>query len=197
MAIRIDKEKKRKKIAIDAKKLILENGINNITVSQIAKFVNIGKGTIYEYFLYKNEIVFKLIEILMKEHNEIKKEELSKLNTTKDKIKSFFSFFYNDSDNELREIYKQFISISISNPNEDISNFQTKILTSYKEWINKIIKDGIENKELKNESIGIVNGLFFYVEGVFISSITTNYIIDIKKEINNQINLLFKLLEVK
>ncbi len=73
MAIIVDKEQKKKDIALSIRELLLNNGINNITISQIAKNASIGKGTIYEYFSNKNEIVFELVEILMQEHNEKKK----------------------------------------------------------------------------------------------------------------------------
>lgn len=51
-------------IALSCKDLLLENGIKNITVSGIAGVAGIGKGTIYEYFSNKDEIVFEILNIL-------------------------------------------------------------------------------------------------------------------------------------
>ncbi|WP_434658776.1 TetR/AcrR family transcriptional regulator [Sulfurimonas sp. NW9] len=73
LAIIVDKEQKKKDIALGTKALILKDGINNITIAQIAKAANIGKGTVYEYFKNKDEVVFELVEILMQEHNERKR----------------------------------------------------------------------------------------------------------------------------
>jgi len=97
LAIIVDKEQKRKDIALSCKELILENGINNLTVSQVAKSAGIGKGTVYEYFKNKDEIVFELVNVLMQEHNEIKEKKLLDVTSTKAKAKVFFDFFYNDA----------------------------------------------------------------------------------------------------
>ena len=82
MAIIVDKEQKKKDIALGTKALILEHGISNLTISQIAKAANIGKGTVYEYFKNKDEIVFELVEILMDEHN-LQKENIFQFSTNK------------------------------------------------------------------------------------------------------------------
>ena len=46
MAIIVDKVQKRSDIAFSCKKLILDKGIKNITISEIAKTAGVGKGTI-------------------------------------------------------------------------------------------------------------------------------------------------------
>jgi len=195
LAIIVDKEQKKKDIALGTKALILKDGISNITISQIAKAAGIGKGTVYEYFKNKDEIVFELVEILMQEHNKQKEAELSKLTLTREKVKSFFSFFYIDADKELREIYKQFISIALSSTNEDMRNFQTECYFLYEKWMEAIIQEGIQNKELKSEIKELIMGIFAFAQGAFIMSVTTNAITDLQLKIDNQIDMLFDLME--
>ena len=197
MAIIVDKEQKKKDIALKVKKLILEEGINNITISKIAKTAGIGKGTVYEYFKNKDEIVFELVNILMQQHNKQKEAELSKLTSTREKVKSFFSFFYVDADKELRDIYKQFSAISLSNINEDILNFQTECYFLYEKWMEDIIDEGIENQELKPEAKDLIMGIFAFAQGMFIMSVTTNAITDLQQKIDTQIDMLFDLMEQK
>ena len=197
MAIIIDKEQKKRDIALGTKQLILNDGINNITISQIAKAANIGKGTVYEYFKNKDEIVFELVEILMQEHNKQKEARLNKLTSTREKVKSFFSFFYVDEDKELREIYKQFIAIALSSINEDMLNFQTECYILYEKWMQNIIDEGIKNNELKPEAQDLVMGIFAFAQGVFIMSVTTNAIKNLQQKIDTQIDILFDLMEKK
>jgi len=197
LAIIVDKEQKKKDIALKVKKLILEEGINNITISKIAKTAGIGKGTVYEYFKNKDEIVFELVNILMQQHNKQKEAELSKLTSTREKVKSFFSFFYVDADKELRDIYKQFSAISLSNINEDILNFQTECYFLYEKWMEDIIDEGIENQELKPEAKDLIMGIFAFAQGMFIMSVTTNAITDLQQKIDTQIDMLFDLMEQK
>jgi len=195
LAIIVDKQQKKRDIALATKELILQNGISHITISQIAKAAGIGKGTVYEYFKNKDEIVFELVEILMQEHNKQKELELSKLTSTREKVKSFFSFFYIDEDQELREIYKQFTVIALSTTHEDILNFQTECYILYEKWMEEIIQEGIKNKELKPEVKELIMGIFAFAQGAFIMSVTTNAIKDLQQKIDAQIDILFDLME--
>ncbi len=197
MAIIVDKEQKKRDIALGTKQLILNDGINNITISQIAKAANIGKGTVYEYFKNKDEIVFELVEILMQEHNKQKEARLNKLTSTREKVKSFFSFFYVDEDKELREIYKQFTAIALSSINEDMLNFQTECYILYEKWMQNIIDEGIKNNELKPRAKNLIMGIFAFTQGVFIMSVTTNAIKNLQQKIDTQIDILFDLMEKK
>ena len=197
MAIIVDKEQKKKDIALGTKALILHDGINNITISQIAKAANIGKGTVYEYFKNKDEIVFELVEILMQEHNKRKEAKLASQKTTREKVKSFFSFFYTDEDEELREIYKQFTAIALSSTNKEMLSFQTECYCLYEKWMQSIIQDGITQNELKPEAKELIMGIFAFTQGAFIMSITTTAIKSLQEKINNQIDILFDLMEHK
>jgi AcrR family transcriptional regulator len=197
LAIIVDKEQKKKDIALGTKALILEHGISNLTISQIAKAANIGKGTVYEYFKNKDEIVFELVEILMYEHNLQKENKLARVESTREKVKHFFSFFYVDEDRELREIYKQFTSIALTSPNEEMTAFQTECYILYKKWMEDIIDEGIKNKELAEEAKELIMGIFAFAQGLFIMSVTTSAIVDLQQEIDRQIDILFDLMEKK
>ena len=197
MAIIVDKEKKKREIALSCKELILENGINKLTVSQVAKSAGIGKGTVYEYFKNKDEIVFELVNILMQEHNEIKKKKLLNVSSTKEKVKVFFDFFYNDEDFELRELYKDLTAITLINKNKNMIIFQTECFEVYVNWIEKIMEEGVAKKELTIDSKELIMGLFAYTQGIFIMSVITNSVENLKDEINSQIDTLFTLMEVK
>ena len=67
MAIIVDKVQKRKDIALACKELFFQRGINDLTISEVAKTAGVGKGTIYEYFNNKEEIVFEIVNIF-KQH---------------------------------------------------------------------------------------------------------------------------------
>jgi AcrR family transcriptional regulator len=195
MAIIVDKQQKKRDIALAAKELILGYGVNNITVSQIAKSANIGKGTVYEYFKNKDEIVFELVEIMMSEHNLKKEQRLKELPSTREKIKSFFSFFYTDEDAQLREIYKQFTAIALTNTDTKIISFQRECYVLYVKWMEDIIDEAITNQELKAESRELIMGIFAFAQGSFIMSITTDMGEDLKLKIDREIDLLFDLME--
>ncbi|WP_310441732.1 TetR/AcrR family transcriptional regulator [Sulfurimonas sp.] len=197
MAIIVDKVQKRKDIALSCKGLFFQNGIKDLTISEVAKTAGIGKGTIYEYFKNKEDIVFEIVNILLLEHDIRKNERIENLNSTKEKIKEFFTFFYNEEDAELRELYKEFISISLTTPNEEMIEFQSQCSKNYFNWFENIIQEGIDRGELAVSSKNLARGVFVFGEGIFISSVGTNTIVDVKEEIDKFVDTLFEFIEVK
>jgi len=197
MAIIVDKVQKRRDIALSCKDLFIQNSIKDLTISKIATTAGIGKGSLYDYFKNKEEIVFELVNILMQEHDAKKQDQLSKTSSTKDKIKIFSDFFYNKEDIELRELYKDFISISLTTPNEQMIEFQTNCFNNYFLWMEDIIQEGINKGEIIPESKNMIKGLFAVGEGLFLASIATNSIDNLEKEMNNYIDMIFNLLEVR
>ncbi|MEA1955531.1 MAG: TetR/AcrR family transcriptional regulator [Campylobacterota bacterium] len=197
MAIIVDKIQKRKNIALSCKDLIIQNGIKDLTISQIAQTAGIGKGSLYDYFKNKDDIVFEIVDILIQEHNKNKEKKILDAKTTKEKIKIFFNFFYDSSDIELRQLYKEFISISLATPDSTMIEYHSECFESYYNWLEDIIKDGIEKNEMKPIALRLTKGLFVLGDGIFIASSVTNAIDDIQKDIDDYIDTLFELIEVK
>lgn len=197
MAIIVDKVQKRKDIALSCKELFFQNGINDLTISEVAKTAGVGKGTIYEYFKNKEEIVFEIVNILLQEHNIDKKARIDSKKSSQEKIIEFFGVFYRAEDLELRQLYKEFISISLSNPQKEMIEFQSRCSETYFKWFEEIIQEGIDKKELTNSSKKLARGLFVMGEGMFIFSCVTDTIDDLKKELDDFYDTLFDLIEVK
>ena len=197
MAIIVDKVQKKKDIALACKDLFVNNSLKDLTVAKIAVNAGISKGSIYDYFQNKEEIVFELLRHMMLEYDEAKERKLKTVTTAKERVKIFAEFFYSDETKELREIYKDFISINLTAPNEHITSFQTECVNRYFNWMCDIIQEGIDNQEIIPKSIDIAKGLFALGEGMFISSSITNTIDDLQKELNQNIETIFSLIEVK
>lgn len=67
MARKVDKEKKKEEIILAALKVFAQKGFYKTKIADIAAEAGIGKGTIYEYFRTKEEILGKGFEFLFKE----------------------------------------------------------------------------------------------------------------------------------
>lgn len=197
MAIIVDKEQKRKDIALACKELFVKNSMSTLTISKIAQVAGVGKGTLYEYFKNKEEILFAIATILMEKHEEKLLVEIAKKECTKEKIKKFSEFFYSEEDFELREIYKEFISISLVNPNEEMRIFQTKANNHFYAYFTEIIQNGIDKKELIEDAMELSQGIFSTGKGLFILSAITDSIDDLKQELDRYIDTIFTLMEVK
>jgi len=194
MAIIVDKEKKRRDIAFSCKNLLISSGLKEPTISDIAKTAGIGKGTFYEYFNSKEELLFKLVNILMGEYNKSLELRLKEAKTTKEKVKVFAGFFYNEESKDLRILYKMFTGISLLHPKEEMKKFQSECFDAYYLWFEKILADGIAKGEIVSEAIHLAKGMFATAKGLFIASETTDRIDNLKVELDNYIETIFKLI---
>jgi AcrR family transcriptional regulator len=197
MAIIVDKVQKRKDIALSCKEIFVQKGIKDLSVSQVAKAAGIGKGTVYDYFSNKEDIVFEIVNILMQEYRESLTKKIQKATSTREKIKIFSNIFYDEDEFELRSIYKEFISISLSSPNKEMIEFQSAYTNDYYEWFVEILSQGVKAGEIREGSEEFARGLFVMAKGMFISNSVTNTINDVKTEIHKFTDALFDILEVK
>ncbi len=195
MACCTSKTDKRKTISNACKELFINEHLNDITMSQIALTAGIGKGTIYEYFTNKEDIVFELVAILMEESDIRITTKIAQATSTKEKIKVFFEFFYDEANGELRAIYKEFISISLQNSNAKIIDFQTSCHNNYHKWVHEIMQEGVDKGEVIPQSLHLINGLFSFASGMFITKSITHTVDDLEKEINDFIDTIFTLIQ--
>ena len=197
MAIIVNKEQKKKDIALAAKSIILENGINNLTVAQVAQAAGVGKGTIYEYFKNKNEIVFELVSILMGQYSQKLEQNLQTKSSTKEKIREFSSFFYTQQESELRTLYKEFLSLSLLCDSKEFVEFHTEATNHYFQWFCAILQEGIDKHELKPEAITLAKGLFAMGDGIFVQNSIAKMQEQTKQDLDKSIDTIFSLLEIK
>lgn len=194
----VDKEQKRRDIAASCSELLHEVGIKKLTVAQVAKTAGIGKGTVYEYFENKGDIVFEIINIHIEEYHEEFLESIKNVETTKEKVFHFFKFVLDDSEENMKHFngYKEYLSIVLSEDNKDMLAFNGKCNTFFKEELEKIIKEGIDNKELIPEAIDLCDGLLTFEKGLGLYKMT-DCNASIEDECKKFINTVFKLIEVK
>lgn len=198
MAPRVDKEQKRREIAISCSDLIHEVGIKKLTVSEVAQTAGIGKGTIYEYFENKDDIVFEIINMHIEQHHDEFVETIKNVKTTKEKILHFFEFVTDDSIENMKHFngYKEYLSIVLSDENKEMKRFNNSCHVFFKEQLKEIIIEGIENKKLIPESLNFVESLLVFERGLTLLKMTQEHF-DVNCICKSFINNLFELIEVK
>ncbi len=196
MAIIVDKEKKRSNIACSCMELLLEYGIKNLTISQIAKTAGVGKGTIYEYFKNKEDIVFEIITMFITEH-EKKLFEITNQNiSTKEKLFHFFYMIHEDENSHKQlNIYREFLAISMTNGTLEMVDFNVKCREKFTDILGQIMKEGIRKGEIRTEAQALVGGLLTFKLGLVIETHTAA--LDPKDEISRFLDALFTLIEIK
>ncbi|MBD3789395.1 MAG: TetR/AcrR family transcriptional regulator [Campylobacterales bacterium] len=196
MAIIVNKEEKRKNIALSCKSLLLEHGINNLTISQIAKTAGIGKGTVYEYFQNKEDIVFEIITLFIAEHEEDFDKQVKQAHSTKEKIYHFLNLLYaNEETKKHLSLYREFIAISLMDGTSEMRKFSQNCQNRFTGILEKIIEEAIANHEILPVAREMIPTLHLFSKGLVID--TQMLQMDAQAEIERFVETLFTLIEIK
>jgi TetR/AcrR family fatty acid metabolism transcriptional regulator len=79
---------RRQEIIMAAMKLFAEKGFHNAKIEEVALAAGIGKGTIYEYFRSKEELLAAAVRYDMEDMAQQVKSEVGLVSTVKDKLKA-------------------------------------------------------------------------------------------------------------
>ena len=195
---KVNKEDKRREVALACVDLIHDVGMKKLTVAQVAKTAGIGKGTVYEYFENKEDIIFEIINIHIEEHHKEFTQEVIKLETIKEKIELFLDFVLNDTEENLKhfEGYKEFLSIVLAEDNTLMKEFNCDKNEYFGGELIKILEESINKGELKKEAIDLADGILTYQKGMALRKMSQlNY--DAREDFDKFMNTLFKLVEIK
>jgi len=193
----VDKVAKRREIALACYDLV-HNGIRNITVAQVAKTAGIGKGTVYEYFENKEDIIFEIINIHIEDYHEDFINSLCETDSTKEKVFKLLKFVIDDSPETLEHLngYKDYLSVVLSEENEEMKDFNTSCTDFFTNQLGIIIDEGIKKEEIIEESRKLIKGLMCFEKGAALMKLTeVNF--NAKQTCEEFINTLFKIIEVK
>jgi len=152
-----EKDSRRMLILKSARKLFCAKGFKNVTVDKIAKFSELGKGSIYLYFNSKEEIY---AQILLQDIDKFHQQALTLLNKKKTATDSLFAFssFYTDFFLNEPELFRILMSFMLQNGQMNPSDEQYRniIATMRKtiDIISNILQLGIDSKEI-NPNIDI------------------------------------------
>ena len=191
MPIIVDKKEKRRNIALSCRALLLEHGIGELTISQIAKTAGVGKGTIYEYFENKEDIVFEIIRTFITEH-EKRLEEISRAEmSVRDKLFHFFYLlFENETARKHLNIYKEFLAISLMQETREMLDFSEACKERFASILNNILETGVRSNELDAQMSGSANSLVLFMTGLVVDSRLKSC--DVKQEIDHVLNIIVK-----
>lgn len=196
MAIVVDRELKRYNIALSCKELLLNNGIKNITVAQIAKVANVGKGTIYEYFANKDEIVFEIITLFV---GQIQKDLFVALEngslSCQEKLNYFLSLVFLEKYNKELFVYQEFLSIALCSATSEMREFRSNCQNGFEDILAKIIEQGITSNELEANAKILIPTIRYFHTGLIVDAAI--FILDTKVEIDKFINFIFNQINLK
>ena len=168
----VDKEAKRKQILGAAMTVFARKGINDFRMIEIAEAANVGKGTLYEYFPSKDELIIGCFSLFMSRFNDHVATQLADVSDPVEKIKKLISasFEFCLSDRALFDTIFDFYAAGI--PRRDGKSLLTELTPMYKEmieWVRVIIDDGVsqgifkptDSKVAASSILALLDGIFF------------------------------------
>ena len=190
MAIVVDKDEKRKNIALSCKELLLERGIQDLTISQLAKRAGVGKGTIYEYFENKEDMVFEIITIFMSEYEKELLATIESSKSSRDRLYHFFALIFEDSRyTKQMTIYQEFIAISLMGDREKMVEFSISCKSRFFAILHDIIDDAISRGELSSLALEFIPSMLIFEKGLIVDSKVSSA--DALLEIDRFVDMLF------
>ena len=183
MAIKVDKDKKRRDIAIACTELLLEKGMKNLTITEIAKTAGIGKGTIYDYFSNKEEIVFEIIRNFIENHHHNLLNQSDKKTSTKQKVLYLFDVFlseYMPYEKHL-DVFREYLSVTLSSKCSPMIEFNRECSNFIRNTLEDIIEEGINKGEINEVSRNLIDGIMRSERGYMVIAWAEGR--DLKKEL--------------
>ena len=136
----------RKRIVAAAKKLITENGFENVSIENIAKEAEVSTGSFYTYFKKKEDVVEELNQLsfyrLAEITNEMKDKGLD------DRSKYYCRQFLSEIERVGIEICRQWIRNNITPVNMEISGKETTKYNHDYLAMKSLLEEGISRGEL-------------------------------------------------
>jgi TetR/AcrR family acrAB operon transcriptional repressor len=197
MAIKVDKDKKRRDIAVACTELLLDKGIKNLTITEIAKTAGIGKGTVYDYFENKEQIVFEIIRNFIEKHHNNLLEQSDKKTSAKQKILYLFDFFLSEykSYEKHLDVYREYLSVTLSSKFSPMIEFNKECSGFIRNILENIIEEGIKKGEIEEVSRSLIDGIMRAERGYMVVAWAEGR--DLKKEFKEFIDTIFDLIEIK
>ena len=136
----------RKRIVAAAKKLITENGFENVSIEEIAKEAEVSTGSFYTYFKKKEDVIEELNQLsfyrLAEITNEMKDKGLD------DRLKYYCRQFLAEIERVGIEICRQWIRNNITPFNMEISGKETTKYNHDYLAMKSLLEEGIRRGEL-------------------------------------------------
>ena len=197
MAIIVDKVQKKRDIALSCVDLLLEKGIKKLTVAEVAATAGVAKGSVYDYFDNKEDIVFEIIRCFINNYQDTIDGKMDESLSTREKIFILYDFLLSDSDEFKRnhDIYKEYVSIDLGSNNEKMAEFNKECSDFFKDVKTKIIQEGIKKGEIKKEAEDLIDCFLALEKGYLFIHWTQKK--DIKQDLRKVLNTIFDLIEIK
>lgn len=176
IADRKEREKEQRKNAIIgvAEKLFFSRGFDNVSMEDIAKDAELGKGTLYLYFKRKDSLFFAIVFRRWKDLGERISEKVSHGKTGLEKVQIMIQCLieYSRENPDYSNMFTTFWPQIILRISEEDAKAMREMSAKYMPRVQKDILEGIKDGSVRNDLDPMLLGL--YVEMITFYAILPN-----------------------
>lgn len=199
----VDKDEKKKIIGEKALSLFAQNGFASSSMSQVAQVTGIGKGTIYEYFKSKDELIAYSLKLYVETIEEGVDSLIDRFSDPKEQLRIYTLGVAEKiiaDPTTTGVVLAIFQLLILSNGSSAHKGPLKGMFKNARETIKRILKkgasDGVFRQKADLEAESIAINLIAYIDGIWMHSLV-NDDIDLKKQVNHFLDDLFFTIEPK
>ena len=155
----VDRKAKQKQILRDALKVFAKSGVHNFKMSDIAEAASVGKGTLYEYFPSKDELVVGSFALFMKDFDQYLSSQLAQVDAPAEKMERLIAASLEFCLGEKERLNALFGFYAAGIPGPDGKPLLGNLAPIYRrtiKWVSKIVTEGVEQGAFRPVDCGLV-----------------------------------------
>ncbi|MFC1610996.1 TetR/AcrR family transcriptional regulator [Myxococcota bacterium] len=168
----VDKEQRQRELALVAFDVFVEKGFDKLSISDVARAAGIGKGTIYEYFDSKEELVLEAIAAWTELLGEGAEQMLDPDHSAEERLRTLCAGTMHAfmSDTKILRAFLSSMNLMLFNERFKELNMWKAIYARFGEVITGIILEGVSDgsfrPEVARDADKIAVNLFTYLDGI-------------------------------
>jgi len=145
----VDREERQRAIALTSVEIFGEKGFERTRMADVAKAAGIGKGTIYEYFKTKDDLMEGAVMALFADMADGLMPDMDADKSAAEILVAMLEMTF-ESIKAVAFAYRFFLEYMIHNSRQsDASPFLAEILNGYRQWLSTLLQRGIEAGEFR------------------------------------------------
>ena len=199
MAKIVDKDKRKADIARAALGVFSEKGFDAASISRIARVAGIGKGTIYEYFSSKDDLIFHAMKVWIEGYvaglNEIMDQDLGPEEKLRLGVMAASEAVIAD-DQAIRMSLNMLQFIMSKSEFLNRRNLVRDLYQEFRRLIVEALLEGVSigvfRPEIARDAETIGNNLLAFLDGIFFHYFLDRKFIDLSRQVNYYMDRLFE-----
>lgn len=171
----VDKEVRRREIALQALPLFAERGFEAASISQVADLVGVKKATIYDYFSSKDELVMAALDAWMEQVTKGVEQQVQGFDNPVEALHAFVqAAFQSMQEPFATQLTLAATQLMLREPSSNRFHFLRELLYRARRGLNEIFLEGISQGVFRKEAardIDIITvNLLAYLDGIALHS---------------------------